>query len=151
MEGSMSQATTLSAPEEQIDALMKQVADENGLEITAQLPAVDQHVAERSKGEEDHLTTRFVLFACSGAPQLWTKHVLDWLPYVRERRPSDFRKLTLCNHIHTVDTEFICDHLLGFKNIKLAAPDNAIMPLLLCKFFKIFLSYFFWTDCIYIN
>lgn len=54
----MSAATTLNAPLEQIDSLIKQVAEENGLEIAAALPSVSQNVAERSKKEEDSLTSR---------------------------------------------------------------------------------------------
>ena len=37
MENAMSSATTTTTPENQIEALMKQVADENGLEITENL------------------------------------------------------------------------------------------------------------------
>jgi charged multivesicular body protein 1 len=62
MEGSMSAATTLSAPQDQIEALIKQVADENGLEVTSQLPSVSAtvpgKVGDRSQVEEDNLTKR---------------------------------------------------------------------------------------------
>lgn len=37
MEGAMSGATTLSTPEDQVEALMQQVADEHGMDIQAQL------------------------------------------------------------------------------------------------------------------
>jgi len=40
MEGAMSTATTSTTPENQVEALMKQVAEENGLEITEQLASV---------------------------------------------------------------------------------------------------------------
>jgi len=40
MENAMSSATTTTTPENQIEALMKQVADENGLEITENLASV---------------------------------------------------------------------------------------------------------------
>lgn len=62
MEGSMSQATTLNAPEEQITALMKQVADENGLEIASALPSVDTSIGTASRQQEELLTKRYPLF-----------------------------------------------------------------------------------------
>ena len=40
MEGAMSTATTSTTPENQVEALMKQVAEENGLEITEQLASI---------------------------------------------------------------------------------------------------------------
>ncbi len=40
MEGAMGSATTTTTPESQIEALMKQVAEENGLEIEEQLASV---------------------------------------------------------------------------------------------------------------
>jgi len=61
MEGSMAQATTLNAPSAQVESLIKQVAEENGLDIQAALPAVDQsqvRVGERTRDEEDVLTKR---------------------------------------------------------------------------------------------
>lgn len=54
----MNTATTLNAPLEQIDSLIKQVAEENGLEIAAALPAVSSTVADRSKQQEESLTSR---------------------------------------------------------------------------------------------
>jgi len=61
MEGSMAQAMTLSAPGEQVDLLIRQVAEENGLDIQAAMPAVDHsqiRVGERTRDEEDVLTNR---------------------------------------------------------------------------------------------
>uniref|UniRef100_A0A914W763 Lon proteolytic domain-containing protein n=1 Tax=Plectus sambesii TaxID=2011161 RepID=A0A914W763_9BILA len=58
MEGAMSQATTMSAPEAQVTALMKQVADENGLEIASALPSVDTSIGTASRQQEDLLTRR---------------------------------------------------------------------------------------------
>lgn len=61
LENSMSTATTTTAPMEQIDALIRQVADENGLDVAAQMPsAVASGVGEdsRLKQEEDQLSTR---------------------------------------------------------------------------------------------
>jgi charged multivesicular body protein 1 len=63
----MSSATTLSTPQNEVDALIKQVADENGLEVMdkmaeAPLPGTSIGAASstttRSKGEEDALTSR---------------------------------------------------------------------------------------------
>ena len=64
----MSSATTLSTPQAEVDMLIKQVADENGLEIidkmesapgTAGLSTVGAATAStRSKAEEDALTNR---------------------------------------------------------------------------------------------
>jgi len=61
MESSMNTATTTTAPMDQIDALIKQVADENGLDVAAQMPsAVASGIGEESrlKLEEDQLSTR---------------------------------------------------------------------------------------------
>jgi len=60
MENSMSTATTTTAPVEQIDALIKQVADENGLDVAAAMPAaVSSGIGEESRvKEEDSLTAR---------------------------------------------------------------------------------------------
>jgi charged multivesicular body protein 1 len=62
----MSSATTLTTPQNEVDALIKQVADENGLEVMdkmaeAPLPGTTIGAASsatRSKGEEDALTSR---------------------------------------------------------------------------------------------
>merc|ERR1712223_549921 len=49
MENAMGSATTTSTPESQVEALMKQVADENGLEITENLASVPtQTIGEAS-------------------------------------------------------------------------------------------------------
>ena len=40
MEDAMGSATTTTTPVDQVEALMKQVADENGLEITENLASV---------------------------------------------------------------------------------------------------------------
>lgn len=65
MEGSMSSATTLTTPHEQVDKLIQQVADENGLDIMGKLAEVQPgssaltHAAkERTKDEENELTKR---------------------------------------------------------------------------------------------
>jgi charged multivesicular body protein 1 len=69
LESTMSSATTLSTPQNDVDALIKQVAEENGLEIMSQMekaagvssltPSVAQSSgASRSKDEEDLLTKR---------------------------------------------------------------------------------------------
>jgi len=59
MEGSMNSATTLSAPAEQVDLLIRQVAEENGLDVAAQMPAVSVgSVGERERAEQDQLSKR---------------------------------------------------------------------------------------------
>ena len=57
MEGAMSATTTLQVPEDQVAALMKQIADEGGLDMQAALPNV---VAPSSVAsvQEDALTKR---------------------------------------------------------------------------------------------
>ncbi|VDP43169.1 unnamed protein product [Soboliphyme baturini] len=61
LEGSIATTTTLSAPQEQIDSLIRQVAEENGLDIAMQLPSVTPAVAERAKEEEDVLRKRYLI------------------------------------------------------------------------------------------
>lgn len=64
LESSMSSATTLSTPQADVDALIKQVADENGLEIMHKIneaPEITGAIGTssgRSKEEEDTLTKR---------------------------------------------------------------------------------------------
>lgn len=67
LESTMSSATTLTTPQNQVDALIKQVAEENGLEIigkmadapeTAGLGTIGATASGRSKAEEDKLTSR---------------------------------------------------------------------------------------------
>lgn len=61
MEGTVGTATASTTPQEQVDSLMQQVADEAGLELNSQLgqatPATAP-VAERNKGEDEALTER---------------------------------------------------------------------------------------------
>lgn len=65
----MASATTLSSPQSEVDSLIKQVADENGLEIigkmtdapsTSGLSSFEQAAtaSNRSKADEDVLTKR---------------------------------------------------------------------------------------------
>lgn len=65
----MSSATTLSTPQEQVDSLIVQIAEENGLEIMdqlSQLPEGASAVGESSvRSQEDQLSRRLVL------PQSW--------------------------------------------------------------------------------
>lgn len=66
LEDTMSSAMTLSTPQGQVDTLIKQVAEENGLEIVgamADAPGTSQLSAPgaqstRSKAEEENLTKR---------------------------------------------------------------------------------------------
>lgn len=48
LEGSMGAATTTTTPVSQVDDLMRQVAEENGLEISAQLASVPTHTIGES-------------------------------------------------------------------------------------------------------
>jgi len=61
----MSSATTLTTPQEQVDSLIIQIAEENGLEIMDQLnqlPEGASAVGESSvRTQEDQLSRRFVL------------------------------------------------------------------------------------------
>ncbi|NXU48319.1 CHM1A protein, partial [Turnix velox] len=65
MDDSMSSATTLTTPQEQVDSLIVQIAEENGLEIMDQLnqlPEGASAVGESSvRSQEDQLSRRFVL------------------------------------------------------------------------------------------
>lgn len=55
----MGSATTTTTPENQIEALMKQVADENGLEITEQLASVPSAtIGEATATADDALGKR---------------------------------------------------------------------------------------------
>merc|ERR1712106_1019803 len=63
MENAMGQATTTSTPASDVDALIKQVADEAGLEISAQLAAapsstIGESVAARTATLDDPLSRR---------------------------------------------------------------------------------------------
>lgn len=55
----MNAATTLSAPSEQVEALIRQVAEENGLDVAAQMPSVQvSQPGERTLQKEDQLSKR---------------------------------------------------------------------------------------------
>uniref|UniRef100_A0A8P0TM98 Charged multivesicular body protein 1A n=2 Tax=Canis lupus familiaris TaxID=9615 RepID=A0A8P0TM98_CANLF len=62
MEDSMSSATTLTTPQEQVDSLIMQIAEENGLEVLDQLnqlPEGASAVGESSvRSQEDQLSRR---------------------------------------------------------------------------------------------
>eukprot|EP00050_Salpingoeca_kvevrii_P020057 m.93750 g.93750 ORF g.93750 m.93750 type:complete len:231 (-) comp8697_c0_seq2:399-1091(-) len=65
LENAMSSATTMTTPEDQVETLMQQVADENGLELQQQLnepsalpDPTASHVGELSHQEEDDLARR---------------------------------------------------------------------------------------------
>lgn len=66
----MSSATTLTTPQEQVDSLIVQIAEENGLEIMDQLnqlPEGASAVGESSvRTQEDQLSRRFVLSCAPG-------------------------------------------------------------------------------------
>jgi charged multivesicular body protein 1 len=66
MDSAMSSATTLSTPQDQVDLLIKQVADENGLELmdqvanapSANASAIGASTTGRTKKEDDELNNR---------------------------------------------------------------------------------------------
>ncbi|CAK9295550.1 unnamed protein product [Gordionus sp. m RMFG-2023] len=66
LDQSMSSATTLTIPTDQVETLIKQVAEENGLEIMGQLPSVSTEKpisiaaadSNRSRQQEDSLNKR---------------------------------------------------------------------------------------------
>ena len=68
MENSMGSAMSSTAPVDQVEALIKQVADENGLEVQAQLDAAragstplpaDSQAASSSSTRDDELSKRW--------------------------------------------------------------------------------------------
>jgi charged multivesicular body protein 1 len=65
VEKTINQTTALSTPQEQVDTLIAQVADENGLELGEQLGQVAKNkqpaIKEKSVDEEhDELSSRFM-------------------------------------------------------------------------------------------
>lgn len=62
----MSSATTLTTPQEQVDSLIVQIAEENGLEVMDQLnqlPEGASAVGESStRSQEDQLSRRYFCF-----------------------------------------------------------------------------------------
>jgi len=58
----MGTATTLTTPREQVDSLIMQIADENGLEVASQLAQVPSAAikAPAKEAKEDDLTRRYV-------------------------------------------------------------------------------------------
>lgn len=64
LENSMSSATTLSTPQDQVESLMKQIAEENDLDITEQLTDLNPTTAsireDTEKKKEDDLSRRCV-------------------------------------------------------------------------------------------
>ncbi|XP_076467034.1 charged multivesicular body protein 1B2-like [Babylonia areolata] len=63
MEGTMSNASTLTTPQAQVDSLMQQVADEAGLEVNLELPSAQRSTvgataSSKASQEQDELTHR---------------------------------------------------------------------------------------------
>lgn len=60
----MSSATTLSTPQDQVESLMKQIAEENDLDITEQLTDLNPTTAsireDKERKKEDDLSRRYV-------------------------------------------------------------------------------------------
>lgn len=76
MEDSMSSATTLTTPQEQVDSLIVQIAEENGLEVMDQLNQLPEGASamgeSSTRSQEDQLSRRLVCFPPSVCPQDWT-------------------------------------------------------------------------------
>ena len=75
LDSSMSAATTLSTPEDQVESLMKQVAEQNGLEVldklsehpvSQQTPASASGVPTLSTHEQDQLSQRYLYIIQKG-------------------------------------------------------------------------------------
>jgi charged multivesicular body protein 1 len=58
VDGVMSQQAALSTPEEEVGALMQQVADEHGLEVQLGLPGASMAVAQQQAAPQDNLSAR---------------------------------------------------------------------------------------------
>ncbi|ELK36896.1 Charged multivesicular body protein 1a [Myotis davidii] len=86
MEDSMSSATTLTTPQEQVDSLIVQIAEENGLEVLdqlSQLPEGASAVGESSvRSQEDQLSRRWAIARALRLP-VRQGGALGW------RRPED--------------------------------------------------------------
>lgn len=59
MEGAMGQTTTLTTPQDEVDTLIQQVADEHGLEVNMEMPgavsstlAVEKEKSKNAEGDE---------------------------------------------------------------------------------------------------
>ena len=60
MENSMSNTTTLTTPQDEVERLMHQVADEHGLELNMEMGAAPTAISQQTAatGEQDQLTDR---------------------------------------------------------------------------------------------
>lgn len=54
MEASIGQSTASSTPQEQVDELIQQVADENGLEMATELPGASQKEMPKAVKDPEH-------------------------------------------------------------------------------------------------
>lgn len=72
----MSSATTLTTPQEQVDSLIVQIAEENGLEVMDQLNQLPEGASamgeSSTRSQEDQLSRRLVCFPPSVCLQDWT-------------------------------------------------------------------------------
>jgi charged multivesicular body protein 1 len=58
MENSISNTTTLTTPQDEVERLMHQVADEHGLELNMEMGTVPTAGIAAAAGEQDQLTER---------------------------------------------------------------------------------------------
>lgn len=84
MESTMSDTTAMATPQDQVDSLMLQVADEAGLEIQhglgeAKVPAKEPTLGEASKEEDSNLAERLRALRVSDEPRC--VRLTTWLIY----------------------------------------------------------------------
>jgi charged multivesicular body protein 1 len=58
MENSMGQTTALTTPGDQVEELIQQVADENGLELQMEMPGTSKAAVQKEPQERDELGER---------------------------------------------------------------------------------------------
>lgn len=58
MENSMGQTTALTTPGDQVEELIQQVADENGLELQMEMPGTSKTAVQKEPQERDELGER---------------------------------------------------------------------------------------------
>ena len=108
MEGSMSSATTLTTPQEQVDSLIHQIAEESGLEVMdqlSQLPAGASSLggeASSKQDKEDQLSRRYALDCC---PSVTLNRASA--PVIEERMNEDCccRRHRCCLPVETIVIE----------------------------------------------
>ncbi|KAM6063947.1 charged multivesicular body protein 1a isoform 1-T1 [Theristicus caerulescens] len=144
MEDSMSSATTLTTPQEQVDSLIVQIAEENGLEIMDQLnqlPEGASAVGESSvRTQEDQLSRRFVLswvLCPAGWPSGAVGPLWGWLLALGSKLSSTrCRTVSPCSLLALTQLLLLREHLAPtFKQLReqavsLELPQEKLMSFL---------------------